>query len=151
MVGWPRAKRRGFTLIELLVVLFVIGVLMAVATPAYERVLPGLQLSASARELAATLRFARLMAVTEGHETAVIFDTAAGVYRIEGAEAAHGFPATARVSVTTARSELGDDGVARIRFFPDGASTGGRIAFVRDDASQSIDVNWLTGHVAILP
>ena len=141
----------GFTLIELLVVLFIIAVLLAVASPAYERILPGLELSAAARDLAASLRTARMEALAEGREVAVIFDTLAGVYRVDRRETARAFPADATVTVTTARSELGEEGVARIRFFPDGASTGGQIALARGGAAHTVDVIWLTGHVAILP
>ena len=136
-------------MIELLVVLLVIGLLLAVATPAYERILPSLELSASAREVAAALRAARMTALAEGREVAVSFDPAAGVYRLDAAEAPRALPARAEITVTTARSELGFDRVARIRFFPDGASTGGRVVFARGDVSQTIDINWLTGHVAI--
>jgi general secretion pathway protein H len=144
-----RRSRSGFTLIELLVVLFIIGLLTVVASPAYERLLPGLEVSAAARELASALRLARATALAEGREVGLSFDSQAGVYRREGTETARSYPPDTRVSVTTARSELGAAGEARIRFFPDGASTGGRIEFLRGETLRVVDVDWLTGHVAI--
>ena len=45
----------------------------------------------------------------------------------------------------TARSELEEEGIGRIRFFPDGSSTGGHIDLLRDEALWRIEVMWLTG------
>ncbi len=140
----------GFTLIELLVVLFIMGLLLAVATPAYERVLPGVELSAAARELAGALRAARTTALAEGRVVAVAFDVDAGVFRFNGEELSRALPSNAGIYVVAARSEFDANGVVRIRFFPDGASTGGRVTLTRGETSRIVDVNWLTGHVAIL-
>ena len=38
---------------------------------------------------------------------------------------------------------------AGIRFFKDGSSSGGTLRFVWNERRDSIDVNWLTGNVAI--
>jgi general secretion pathway protein H len=53
------------------------------------------------------------------------------------------------LSLTTATSEQLDDVRGRIRFFPDGTSTGGRVTISRDDRKFDITVDWLTGLVAI--
>jgi general secretion pathway protein H len=39
--------------------------------------------------------------------------------------------------------------VAVVRFFPDGAATGGRIVLKRGDAAWRVDVGWLTGEVTL--
>ena len=36
-----------------------------------------------------------------------------------------------------------------IRFFPEGAATGGRIVLKRDTAAWQLDVEWLTGEVKL--
>ncbi len=141
--------RGGFTLIELMVVLVVMAVIAAVARPAYESVLPGLEMSRATREMASALRAARMAALTEGRETNIVFDTSARVYWLHREEAARGFPGDAAVSVITSKSEIDEAGRTRIRFFADGASTGGRVVLVRGGASRALNVSWLTGHVAI--
>jgi general secretion pathway protein H len=37
-----------------------------------------------------------------------------------------------------------------VRFFPDGGSNGGRITLAAGDRKYDVDVDWLTGRVAIL-
>ena len=52
--------KRGFTLLELLVVLGILGILLLQAVPAMSRQLTNLTLQATARELRATIIYARL-------------------------------------------------------------------------------------------
>ena len=112
--------QKGFTLVELLVVLLILGVLLALAPPVFNRALPGLELRAAAREVAATLREARGRAIRANREAAVAFDLAEGVYRLEGKAGIHSFKRTCELTLVVGASErLGDDG-GRIRFFPDG-------------------------------
>ena len=40
-------------------------------------------------------------------------------------------------------------GIGAIAFFPDGASTGGRVQLSSDKAVWTIDVAWLTGQVTV--
>src|SRR5215813_1320505 len=53
----------GFTLIELLVVLAILGLVVVLGTPAFQRVLPGMQLKSSAQAVVAALREARGLAI----------------------------------------------------------------------------------------
>ena len=62
---------------------------------------------------------------------------------------AHAFPADAGVRVTSAAQESGQAGVARIRYFPDGSSSGGNIVLSDDRRSTRVDVDWLTGKVTV--
>ena len=39
--------------------------------------------------------------------------------------------------------------IVAIRFFPEGAATGGRIVLSRERAAWQIDVEWLTGEVTV--
>ena len=43
-----------------------------------------------------------------------------------------------------------DDKVGSIRFYPDGGSNGGRITLGAGDLKYEVDVDWLTGRVAIV-
>ena len=53
------------------------------------------------------------------------------------------------VHVTSAAEDVQHPGEARIRFFPDGSSTGGNIELTRKHREVRIDVDWLTGAVAM--
>ncbi|MGD9709229.1 MAG: Tfp pilus assembly protein FimT/FimU [Halothiobacillaceae bacterium] len=57
---------RGFTLVELLVVVLIAGLVLAVTPPLLTAALPGLQARASAQQLAAGLRMARVQAMAGG-------------------------------------------------------------------------------------
>ncbi|MEH6874543.1 MAG: GspH/FimT family pseudopilin, partial [Candidatus Competibacter sp.] len=50
----------------------------------------------------------------------------------------------------TARSELLDNTTGSIRFFPDGSSTGGAITVGGAKLAYRINVDWLTGAIAIV-
>jgi general secretion pathway protein H len=53
------------------------------------------------------------------------------------------------LGATVAREEQPGPGIAAIRFFADGSSTGGRVVVRRGDAAWRVDVNWLTGAVRV--
>ena len=50
--------------------------------------------------------------------------------------------------VVSDSERLGEDG-GRIRFFPDGASTGGRVSLALGDNEYHVVVDWLTGDVDV--
>jgi len=52
--------------------------------------------------------------------------------------------------LVTARKELSGNVSGRLRFFPDGSSTGGRIVLVNDGDRREIEVDWLTGKIIMV-
>lgn len=50
-----------------------------------------------------------------------------------------------KLSLVTASSEVNNERSGRIRFFPDGTSTGGRIQVQHDSESATVNVDWSTG------
>ncbi len=59
-------------------------------------------------------------------------------------------PRDVELKLFTAQKDLVDDKVGSIRFFPDGGSNGGRITVASGERKFEVDVDWLTGRVAIL-
>lgn len=138
----------GFTLIELLVVLVIIGLILSVAPAAFHRMLPGAQHQAIARELVAVLRDARGRAIQQNRQVAVIVDVNDRTMESGEGELLARFGDDLTLSIVAGRSEQLDEDRARIRFFPDGTSTGGRITMASDRREYHLLVDWLTGRVA---
>jgi general secretion pathway protein H len=145
----PRpAAARGFTLLELVMVIVLIGGLSALAAGLMGSALPGQQLRGASRELAAQLRFARAQAIVSGEPQVFELDTATREWR--GPKRRHGtLPRAIEVIAVGARDEQTTPSVAAYRFFPDGASTGGHIRLKRGGAEWRLDIDWLTGSVAL--
>lgn len=141
-------SRAGFTLLEMLVTLTVIGVLLTLAVPSFQRLLPGVEIKAAARDVAATLKEARGTAIRTGREAAVAFDAAGGGYGLDGARPAR-LPQGVRLAIRTAAAERLGDRAAAIRFYPDGTATGGAVTLANGAGSLVVSVDWLTGQATI--
>ncbi len=144
-----RAQQRGFTLLELLVVL-VIGVLFVSLVPPLLSGLSGAtELRSAARQLAAGLRNARNQAITRQQEAVLTLDLAQRRFGVTGDPREIALPDGLALRLYTAQSELLDGTTGSIRFFPDGSSTGGHIAVSSPKLTYQVNVDWLTGAVAI--
>ncbi|MGH8108775.1 MAG: type II secretion system protein XpsH [Arenimonas sp.] len=139
---------RGFSLLEIVVVVGLISVLVTFAAYALNKQRPGQQLRSSAKELAAELRFTKSQAMMTGQ--AQVFQINANTREWTGPKNHSGvLPKSLEIIATTAKREQPDDGIAAIKFFPDGAATGGRIVLQHDKAKWQVDVKWLTGEVKV--
>ena len=146
-----RARVAGVTLLELLVVLMLMALIAAMATP----FLPSggvssSELKSAAREVAAGLRFARSDAVASRQETRLVLDLEQRSFRIDHDAREHALPKMVELKLFTAQRDLIDAKSGAIRFFPDGGSNGGRITIASGERKYEVDVDWLTGRVAIL-
>jgi general secretion pathway protein H len=144
------AKQAGFTLIELLVVLVIMAMAYTLAAPTLFAGVSGTELKASARQLAAGLRKARSEAITHRRETVMLVDVEGRNFQLSGDQRVYRLPKSVAVQLFTAQSELVSGNAGAVRFFPDGGSTGGRITVTSRDRKYEVDINWLTGQVAIL-
>lgn len=145
-----RVRQRGFTLIELLVVLLIMGLLVTLGPIAFHRALPGLSLTAEARDVAAVFREARSVAIRDNREAVVSFDVQAKTYRLEGPGKEHDVDPGLGLKLVSAASEQVGENVGRIRFFPDGTSTGGRVTLSSGERKYYVVVDWLTGRVQVV-
>lgn len=73
---------KGFTMIELLVAVVVFGILTAMAVPNFLSWISKYNLKAAADELYSNMQFARLSAVKQNKEWALVFDTTNGIYYV---------------------------------------------------------------------
>jgi general secretion pathway protein H len=141
-------SRNGFTLVELLVVLAIIAMICIITVPPSLSDRP--ETERTAREVAAALRESRSRAIFSNAEVVFSLDVKRHYFKVSGDDQAHALPPNLRLSLSTVQQEgFGWTGRS-IRFFPDGSSTGGRIALSDSRNTYQVTVNWLTGHVEIL-
>ncbi len=141
-------RQRGISLIELIVVVVLIAAATALAASVMGAGLPGQQLRNASRELAAQLRYTRAQAIVTGKSQTFSIDARTREWQAPNRR--HGqLPREIKLVATGARIEQTRPNVVAIRFFPEGAATGGRIVLSRERAAWQIDVEWLTGEVAV--
>lgn len=82
MKTWQPARRgvRGFSLTELMIVISILGLLLAVSTPALSRFAASWRLNGAAAKMAMSLRAARSAAVSKNIDVVFVFDQDAGEY-----------------------------------------------------------------------
>jgi len=151
----PRRRRSsrhgaGMTLLELLIVLSLMGLIAVMAVPYLSGGVSGSELKGAAREVAAGLRNARSGAVSSRKETRLVLDLEQRTFQIDSDNRTHALPKGLELKLFTAQRDLVDAKSGAIRFFPDGGSNGGRITIASGERKYEVDVDWLTGRVAIL-
>jgi general secretion pathway protein H len=143
-----RADADGFTLLELLIVLVILGVTVTLAVPVFIRAMPGVEAKAAARDVAATLRAARSLAIAGNREITVAVDLDQRAVDVAGMRR-QTIGAGIGISLYTAAEELIDRGAGRIRFYPDGTSTGGGVRLSAGERQYDVLVDWISGKVTI--
>jgi general secretion pathway protein H len=144
-----RAGACGFTLLELLVVLMLMAVIAGFTVPMFTGV-STTALKGAARELAAALKQARSEAIATRVPMRVMLDLEERSFQVDGNAFVHRLPKGVELKLFTAQSDIVTERVGGIRFFPDGGSNGGRVTIAVGERKYEVDVDWLTGRVAIL-
>jgi general secretion pathway protein H len=145
-----RARSRGVSLLELLIVLMIIGFVSAIVIPMVSGGVSNSELRSAARQLASGLRLARSEAVSQRRETFLVVDLAGRRFKVDRDAQEHALPKNMELKLYTAQKDLVDASTGSIRFYPDGGSNGGRITLGSGERKFEVDVDWLTGRVAIL-
>lgn len=140
------ARQSGFTLVELIAVIVLIAIVMGLVTLSFTKSFSGAKIHAASHDLIAALRYTRGQAIVRGKEQALELDTSKNQYKAPGRRVVQ-LPKNMHLGMLTAQSELTSETSGRIRFFPDGASTGGHISVLMGDIEWRINVDWLTGAV----
>ncbi len=139
---------RGFTLLEMLAVILLIGIAAAAVSVSVSRGLAAARVRAASGELAATLRATRAQAIVQGQQKLFELDTRDRSYHGADGRTAR-LPEGMQLSITSAREDQPDNHTGRIRFFPDGSSTGGHIILKRGTREWRVNVEWLTGAISV--
>lgn len=138
----------GFTLFEMLAVLVIVALTTAAISTLYRTPSGASQVKAAALLTASHLRDLRSGAMTTGTETVAEIDTANRILSFGTHIAPLQLSPSVELEVTSADSERRSDNISGIRFFPNGASTGGAILFRVKGAAYELRINWLTGRVS---
>lgn len=140
---------RGFTLLELLVVLAIIGLLAASIPGFLLRDNKTFELDRATRRVAEGLQSTQVAAIVGNRDRTFGVDVEQRQFLAGDAKAPVQLPAGIDLHFITARQEQIGEAAGRIRFFPDGSSTGGRITLSLDGLTSVIEVDWLTGLVSL--
>jgi general secretion pathway protein H len=147
--GRSRCLSRGVTLLELLIVLMLMALISAVMIPMFGPGVSTTQLKVAARQIASGLRLARSQAIAQRTESTLELDLAGRRFRVLPDPMVHQLPERVELKLFTAQSDIVNEQTGSIRFFPDGGSDGGRITVGSGERKFDVDVDWLTGRVAI--
>lgn len=150
-LAWHSHSRanRGFTLLEMLAVILLIGIATAAVSVSVTRGLASARVSSAGAEMSAALRATRAQAIVRGEPQNFDVDTQANSYRnVKGRDIS--LPKGMRLSITSAKEDQPNAHTGRIRFFPDGSSTGGRITLQIGKRQWHVNVSWLTGEVRVV-
>ena len=145
-----RQHQLGFTLLELLVVLTIIGFALSLVPGFMLRDNTSVTMDRAVGALADGLRSTRSQAILENRENLFAIDVERRQFRagVQASPVQIGDGIALRL--VTARKELSGNVSGRLRFFPDGSSTGGRIVLVNDGDRREIEVDWLTGKIIMV-
>ncbi len=142
-------REQGFTLLELLVVLGILALASVFVAPLVSRHSPDLALAATARKLANDMRMARASAIRRNVQRTLTIDLKQRRFWVDGVTAASTIAPGIAVDFVTLRNEQMSSGRGRVRFFPDGSSTGGNVILSAGGRSVAVDLDWMTGRASV--
>lgn len=140
--------QRGFTLLEMIVVLLIMAMMATLLATSVVGRLESVKVATSARDLTAALRYTRSQAILLHKEQFLEVDLDKRSYLAPG-RGAVSLPESLQLKLLTASSEAASEKVGRIRFFPDGGSTGGRVTLIAGEREWKVNVSWLTGEIEL--
>lgn len=145
-----RSIQGGFSLLEVIIVMVMIGLLFTIAAVSVGRSVSGAEVRNAHRAVTAGLRHTRGQAIIQRRQQVFLVDTDARTWQAAG-EPPVPLPEGVGITLNTARSELTGENAGGIRFFPDGASTGGSVVLSAGEREWHIAVGWLTGEIGLDP
>lgn len=145
----PNNKQAGFTLIEVIVVMVMIAVLAGMVATGMTDSLRKAKIRSVSKNLVSAMRYTRGQAVVKHEQKTISFNVEDKTYQAPRKKVVH-IPDEIEINVYTADSEVADESEGSIRFFSDGSSTGGWVKLTHNNKIWKINVNWLTGEIAMI-
>ncbi len=140
--------QHGFTLLEMIVVLLIVAMVATLLGTSIVGRLDSVKVATAARDMSAALRYTRSQAILHREEKFLEVNLEQRSYSAAGLPAVK-LPEVLEIKLLTAQSEVDSDKVGRIRFFPDGGSTGGTVTLIADGREWKVKVSWLTGEIEL--
>lgn len=145
----PRTHlQRGFTLIEIIAVLMLIALVITVASVSVTQGIGGARIRAAAGDLVSALRYTRGQAIVTRSEKTLELDVETRTY-LAPKKTPVVLPGKMEMRLLTASQERTGATSGKIRFYPDGSSTGGRIRLLSGERVWDVEIAWLTGEVQL--
>lgn len=138
----------GFSLLELIIVMVMIGLLFTIAAVSVGRSVTGAEVRNAHRDITAGLRHTRGQAIVQRQQQVFLVDADANTWQAAG-DPPKPLPEGMAITLNTARSELTGENAGGIRFYPDGASTGGSVVLTSGEREWHVTVGWLTGEIGL--
>jgi general secretion pathway protein H len=145
----PEAAAAGFTLLEMMIVLVIVGLATLLIGLGRTPLGPTTEGRAAAQAISGALRSARSEAVVSDRAVYFVLDTAQRSYRW-GQRAPQALSPDLSVAMLTSTDQQVAERVGRIRFDPDGGSSGGRIAIAGGGRVWQVGIDWISGRVSVV-
>jgi len=143
-----KTTNHGFTLLELIIVLFFIALILGLSTLFFANTLPSSRLNATAREISATIRHARHLALVNGQKETVIINLDSRYFSLEGI-AQKNIPSGITLKVIDPLLGEVHRGEYPIVIESTGAMEGGTIVLSSGKKIESIQLDPVVGSVVI--
>jgi general secretion pathway protein H len=145
----PQWDERGFTLLELLVGLGILAIALAVIAPLGNRTRASMELRSTAFAIASSMRYARAAAQTSNTEQSLVIDVASRLWWTEGQAIRKSLPRRFGMTLDLPATERVNANAGRIRFFPDGSASGGKVVLRESGRMAAVFVDWMSGDVQL--
>ena len=140
-----RHSEQGLTLLELLVVLGILAATVLITAPMFGKVIGNGADRAAIERLQRGLEHARRVAVRSGQETVFVLNVESGEYGLGGQDYSGRLPDAWAIRTESALVERLDHNLIGIRYWPNGASTGGDIVLSSEETVYHVQIDWVTG------
>jgi general secretion pathway protein H len=138
----------GFTLLEIIIVLFLMSLILGLSTIFFANILPSSRLNATAREISATVRHARDLALIKGEKQIITINLDSRYYSIEGS-AQKNIPSGITLKVIDPLLGEVHTGDYLLIFNATGAMEGGTIVLSTEKKTVSIQLDPIVGAAVI--